>query len=278
MENKNLYSPKTVFWIGILLSFVIPVIIHFAKIITAPHEYLSFFIGLGMTSLTLVASLILNNQQKAYALLESRFTALQSEEIAIIKDSIDDLNRDLIHLNKAKVMTIDRDNLYKKMKTKIGRARRINLTYLAKSPPDSTSYTPYQSKKEYLQHLETQISGNAKSIKRIILYTDNNKDWIKSLADSALGKDKFSLSVLQDNNMIPRVPFQIIDDNYLIILGKVPSESVIKRDIIIESKDVIQTYEVYYEKLWQSEHCFQIVENGQKNESNYNELFRTASP
>lgn len=273
MDNSKLFSAKLVLWIGLLLSFFIPLFIHLLNIIIKPHRYLSLFLGIGLTCLTLSLFLILKNQEKVFKAIEKKLQNLQNEEIEIIKQSIDDINLAFTHFKKSKIITIDRDNLYKKMKIKINRANRIYLTYLAKKPPNSANYTSYQSKKEYLDDLEKQILDNTKAIKRIVLYTDENKEWIKEIANNGIGKGRFSLSILKDNNLIPRVPFQIIDDKYLIILGKVPSESVIKRDIIIESKEVIETYEVFYEKLWKSNSCYQVIENGQKNEKNYNTFF-----
>lgn len=271
-DNNNRVTSREILIIGLIISGLIPLILHLAKAINPSHSYVNLLLAIGMVWVTISIAVLNHNIKIQIDDLKSSIDSIRELELLELREDLNDIAYAFPNLNSVKVYTLSRKDLYIKLGQRVKKAKqRVWLTYLAKKPPTASSYSNYDTKITYLKFLNESIIDNNKAFKRIILLTEENKSWIKDIVRTGKDKNRFSLAILIDRDNIPRVPFQILDDVNLVLLGKVPAESVVKRDVIIESKDVIQTYEVYFDRLWKSNNCIQIVENGIVNTENYDQ-------
>ena len=282
-DKSKFISPKYVLRVGLIASVAIPSGVAIYRHFDPPtdnnlHSYLNLYLAFVLGAITTAASIITYNLQSFQKQQSDLLKSLQEEEIKSIKRSIKEISLAFPNINNVKVYSVTREDFYSQLSDNVHNSKkRVLLTYLAKKPPESEKYTQYDSKRKYMSDLAKTIRSNQKHIKRIILLTEENKEWIKGLVDKYNGKSNFSLAVLKDDNLIPRVPFQIFDNNKIILIGKIQAESSDKRDIIIESEDMMKTYEIYYDELWKSKSCIQLIENGKKDESNCNLIIDSSS-
>jgi len=168
------------------------------------------------------------------------------------------------------VYAVDKSKLYEIMSEfLLNTESRVDLMYLGKKPP--TEYPIFKEKTEYIDNLRNKILINDTQIRRIILYTNENKSWIKELADTYQNKDKISLYIL-NNVKLDTISVQIFDKTKVILMNLDNSDtSIHKRDVIVESEELNSIFEFYYGRIIKDKTVIPIIENGRKNNDNYRE-------
>jgi hypothetical protein len=164
------------------------------------------------------------------------------------------------------VYAVKKEELYTRMNEFLLNAHnRIDLMYLAEKPP--YDYQKSDAKNKYLKELEQIITQNKITVRRLIVYSNENKAWIKEFTDTHKDIKTFSLYIL-DDKLINAVSIQIFDDSKAVLVNLDSSDSSLKsRDIIIESKQLNQIFESYYDRILKK--AIPIVENGKLNIDNY---------
>jgi low affinity Fe/Cu permease len=261
--------PSVVFLIiTILLTFVIPLaainIPLFKEMsLTDSMAYILGFIT--VTSGCIIAFLQyqierLQNQQEIQL-------GQQRRDSADIHESVDRLRFALQEINEITIYAVDRDLLYDRLKHYVKDAkRRVDLMYFGNQPP--LSYLKSLTKDAYVDTLDEVIQGKTKNIRRIILHNENNKAWIKSIVDKHSGNERFSVVIIMNEQNLPLVSAQIIDDHLVMLMNLDRSVTPNKpRDIIIESQKVCFIVESYYNEMYS--HSIPILVNGLLINENY---------
>lgn len=169
------------------------------------------------------------------------------------------------------VYTVDREAVYQKLEYFARRANhRVYLMYFGKRPP--SAYLKSTSKDSYVSELDAAIAEHRKNFRRIILFTQENKGWIEAVIRAHLGNDRFSLSIVHSGEEFPLMSAQVIDDDIAILMNLDPSSSLNKpRDIVIESKTIVEIVEKYYDDMFLK--AVPVVSNGKLHTDNAKRFF-----
>lgn len=164
------------------------------------------------------------------------------------------------------VYAVKKEELYTRMSEfLLNASNRVDLMYLGDKPP--YDYQKSNAKDKYLKKLEEIISQNKITVRRLILYTEQNKNWIQNFVDKHNNIGAFSLYIL-DDKLINAVSIQIFDDSKAVLVNLDSSDTSLKsRDIIIDSKELNQIFESYYDRILKK--ATPLVENGKINIINY---------
>ena len=214
-------------------------------------------------------------------IITSLFLLLYNNLEKRIKDTSEAHNKlelSIKHLGQAfssknnSTFAVNKEELYNKMNEFVQRSeKRINLMYMGTKKP--TDYGTLVSKMNYISNLEQRIISNNIPIKRIILYTNSNKQWIKKLSELYEGKNNISLYIIDDsgdaNIHSVQVSVQLFDDSRVVLMNFDSSNvSTSARDIIIDSIELTHIFESYYERFITAQVAIPIIENGKLNLEN----------
>lgn len=228
-------------------------------------DSLSYILGF----LIITTSLIIGFTGYYFGTLKSQqesFMMNQKADVESLKENIDRLHSVIQDIDGTSIYTVDRDNVYDNLSHFVKKAKnKIDLMYFGKQPPPN--YMKSTNKDAYLDALDNVILGKKKNIRRIILYTSQNKPWIKSIVQKHKNNDRFSLAILQNNDDMPMVSAQVIDNNVSILMNLDKSVTPNKpRDIIIDSVKISLVIESYYSEMYKN--SIPIITNGKVNKEN----------
>ncbi len=189
-----------------------------------------------------------------------------------IQSSLDNLKNDIKGISENIIYSLDRDDIYKYMKSSITKAeKKVNLMYFGSKPPKA--YLSAKNKTEYIDSLDKIIKDKNKTVIRIILLTKANKKWIKSIVDKYEGNETFSLYVLSNQANLPLISVQVIDNRKAILMNFDKSiDTDFGRDLVIKSEKFMNIFSTYYGAVINKSH--KILLNGKKDATNYNKKLK----
>lgn len=262
--KRNGSSALSFAWITLILTILIPIFVLNIPVFREFTRLEIFGYSLGFISLITSMFLFL------YSNLESKVKET-SEAHKQLEESIVHLGQ-AFSSSKNSTYAISKEELYHRMNGFVQSSKkRINLMYMGTKPP--TDYGTLFSKIEYITSLGERISSNNIPIKRIILYTETNKQWIKELSEFYNQKDNVSLYIIADsgsaNMRSVQVSVQLFDDSKVVLMNFDNSNvSTGGRDIIIDSIELTRIFESYYERFITTKVAIPIIENGRLNQEN----------
>ena len=253
-------SPITTFLLGLLISIIFPLgLLH----IPALEKITTLDLLAYVTGFTSMIGAVLITYLGAL----SRDVDTSHTEI---KDEITHLTGVMRDNTEILAYTTDHEGTYEKLRYYVMRANtRVDLMYFGVRPP--SAYIKSLSKENYVSELDKSIKERKKNFRRIILYTEENKEWIKTIIKAHKGNEWFSLAVVINPEALPILSAQVIDDDIAIFMNLDSAITPKKpRDIIFESKIVAGIVDLYYASLFAKARI--IVENGKIIGNNYKEL------
>jgi hypothetical protein len=247
--------------VTLILTIVIPLVVLLSSIF---QQWKPF--GMFEFAVTLIL-LITSGFILLYNILEVKIKSVDKSN-ETITNSINHLTNAMNSTNR--VYAVNKYELYETMSDFLLNSKsRVDLMYLGRKPP--TQYPVFTQKETYIDNLKNRITVNDKPIRRIILYTDANKSWIKELADTYNSKNNVSLYIL-NNQKLDAISVQIFDDKRVILMNVDNTvASIDKRDVIVESIELNSIFEFYYNRIIIDKTAIPIIENGKKNNDNYQE-------
>lgn len=263
---KNKYLPVIA---GIILTVIVPLFV-------LNFSYFKGFTSLDMFGYALAFVLIVGSVFLFYIVnieekLKDNNDSIKNISTLQNADFIK-LATEISHFSKAikskenLVYAVKKEELYSRMSEFLLNAtNRVDLMYLGDKPPHD--YQQSNAKNRYLKVLEQLITHNKITVRRLVLYTEENKQWIKRVTDTHKDINTFSLYIL-DDKLINAASIQIFDDSKAVLVNFDSSDSSLKsRDIILDSKKLNQIFESYYDRILKK--AIPIVENGKLNNDNY---------
>lgn len=264
--KKNKYLPVIA---GVILTVIVPLIV-------LNFSYFKEFTSLDMFGYALAFVLIVGSVFLFYIVnIEEKLkdnndsisgiSTLQNADFRKLATEISHFSQ-AIKSKENFVYAVKKEELYTRMSEfLLTSTKRVDLMYLGDKPPHD--YQKSNAKDNYLKQLEEIISQNRITVRRLILYTEQNKNWIKKFIDTHKSINTFSLYIM-DDKLINAVSIQIFDDSKAVLVNLDSSDSSLKsRDIIIDSKELNQIFESYYDRILKK--STPLVENGRINIDNY---------
>jgi hypothetical protein len=168
------------------------------------------------------------------------------------------------------VYPVNKEHMYDRMIDFLTNSRnRADLMYMGNKPPQD--YQGSHSKDRYIAGLEEFILLGKIPVRRVIIYSQENKIWIQGLIDKCKDIKTFSLFILSEEIASP-ISLQIFDNSKAVLVNLDNSDSSLKsRDIIIDSQELNPIFESYYDRILKK--SIPIVENGKINTNNYRKYF-----
>lgn len=256
-DNKKVKfraNSSVIFYSGILLSIIIPLLLLNLPLFKNLSVLDMFSYGLGFVSIiaTIFASLYSNYMEEIK----------NNQDIVFAK--LDIINK---YMKGGITYAVSKEILYEKLSEFVNSASsRIDLTYLGDMPPGA--YRKSTARDIYIKTLSDVISSKRILVRRIILYTEHNKEWIKSLVKKYTGNTYISLVIISEKPKLPIVSVQIIDQNFTVLINLNQSDIILGyRDVVIESDELTSIFEVYYGQIYNS--SIDILSHGKIIKSNY---------
>jgi len=247
-------SSTVIFYSGLILSVIIPVVLLNLPLFKQLSNLDMFGYGLGFISL--IATLFFS--------LYASYTEKIRENQRLVLDGLKQINQS-IQSNVS--YAVSKEVLYEKMREMIINAEyKIDLSYLGELPPDS--YRRSTSRELYIKALSDVVASKKVAVRRIVLLTDSNKAWIKSIVTDHTRNEYFSLAIIPKKPELPVVSVQVIDSSKAILINLNSSDTTLApRDIVVESVEMTSVFEIYYNNIYSK--CIEIVNNGRVNQENY---------
>jgi hypothetical protein len=261
-----------IFCIGLALSIIVPVLVsnaplffNFAQMdvdekLSTLRTYIDYYMGIVIFTLTIVFTYI------TYYISE-----IQTDRAKVV-ESQNRLDNNINHLasllrssGQDAFYTVDKTGLYNGMLAFVKDAKiRIDLMYLNDVPPSQLD--PCPERDQFYSGLNDVIYAGSIPVKRVVLLTEDNKQWIKQYARKHNNKKNFSLYIVKDKPM-PPVSIQIIDNRFVILISIFRHAlSGVKKHLIFESPNLALVFQSHYSAVLDK--SIAIVENGRVVESN----------
>lgn len=246
-KNKNYIIPL-VGLIFSLLTFFAPTVAGWIGLLPGIDAKLQVFLGFGILMCSIVVfylQYIINKQAEN-------------------TNKVDDL-KDYVISGKVIFLT-SREN-YIQLSELIDKAHsNICLMYL---------YDYYQNinvpneRRQYEKSLENVLRPSPKKdvkVKRIILYSENNKRWIEEIIEKYINNNNFTLYLTK--SPMSFLGIQIIDENHTIILSALKElENHQKKHFYVNSKNMNRIFQQYYDYAIKQSEC--IIDKGVYDEAKY---------
>ncbi|MDR2652366.1 MAG: hypothetical protein LBC68_08660 [Prevotellaceae bacterium] len=258
MSNK-IFNPTWI--ISIILTIITPFVVlnvSYFKNLTPLDRF-----GYVLSLILIIASTFI----LLYNILELKIKAITKSNAAI-KNQITHLTEAISSIDNY-VYAVDKTKLYSKMSDFLENSTlRIDLMYLGKNPP--LEYKIFPEKQQYINTLSNKILLSNVQIRRVVLFTRKNKEYIKEFADTHKNQNNFSLYILDDDKL-DAISVQIFDSSKVVLMNLDNSDmSIDKRDVVVESEQLNSIFEFYYARILKDSNAIKpIIENGKVNADNY---------
>ena len=243
---------------GLFLSILLPLILLHTNVLQKASGLELFSYAVGVLGLSITALYTIFDIRLAH--VSASVSRIPDYIAGGVERKVDELGESIRDMADILVYTVDRETVYTTLQDFVVNAKsRVDLMYCGTRPP--TAYLRSASKESYVGELDRIVKEHGKSVRRMIRFTQDNKEWIRSVVDTHTGNSSFSLSIVDIEPEIPLVSAQLIDDDKCILMNMDRSTSPNRpRDLVFESHKVANIVDSYFNDMFSR--AVPLLENG----------------
>lgn len=257
-------SKSVVFVVGIAFSVLLPLLdllLNFTDKIERSAIF-QFLVGLAIFLATLLATYI-------SWLLEK--IELHSQKQSTIQGLLNNLSVSIVQ-GKASFYPIDKEELYKKLEVLVGSAtEHLRLMYLGDRPPEKQE--KFEPRNLYINALNDVIDRGSIRVTRLILLSQENKKWLRSIVKKNQGKQFFSLYVIL-NRPVPAISIQVIDELRTLLINDARSVALKRKHVFIDDSEAALIFKSLYINI--AHDAVAIIRDGVLEAENFEKYLKTS--